>query len=198
MSVKRISEIKELYPALYEIGKHKNELPMELRSWVNILGLYVQLRYIDLLASSIGSLVAGGKYVGYFSATCDYPPGPSGAEAIIAPDFGDFSKWKIKKFNQQVWGKRFAHLVEPTAEIAWYLSIPDKENLMKTYGSKNDVEKYKIQLLPKLDNTVKQFQSTGEWIGLHNHKCMSCGKGVSWWTYFHCEPCQHCSGKVRE
>ena len=102
MSVKRISEVKELFPALYEIGKYKNELPMELRGWVNILGLHVQLRWMDLLTSSIESLVAGGKYVGYFSATCDYPFDDSEAEAIIAPSFGDFSRWKIKKFNQQV------------------------------------------------------------------------------------------------
>ncbi len=198
MSVKRISEVKELFPALYEIGNHKNMLPMELRGWVNVLDLYVQLRYVQLLTSSIESLVVGGKYIGYFSATCDYPLDRNGAETMIAPMFGDFSKWKIKKFNQQVWERRFAHLVEPTSEIAWYLSIPDKENPMRTYGSKNDVEKYKIQLLPKLDNAVKHFQSTGEWIGLHNHKCLSCGQGVSWWTYFHCEPCPYCSGKVRE
>ena len=198
MSVKRISKVEELLPALYEIGSNKNKLPTGLRGWVNILELYVQLRYVQLLTSSIESLVAGGKWIGYFAATCDYPPGRNGTKAMIAPMFEDFSNWKIKKFDQQVWEKRFAHLVEPTAEIAWYLSIPDKENPMLTYGSKSDIEKYSIQLLPKLENAVKQFQSTGEWVGLHNLKCMSCGKGVSWWTHFHFEPCPHCSGKVRE
>ena len=198
MSVKRISKIEELFPALYEIGKHKKPiwLPTELQGWVNVLGLYVQLRDMQTLTASIDSLVAGGKYIGYFSAICSYPLDET--ETMIAPDFGDFSKWKIKKFNQQVWERRFAHLVEPTSEIAWYLSVPDKENPMRTYGSKNDIEKYKIQLLPKLENAVKHFQLTGEWIGLHEHKCMSCGKNVSWWTYFHCEPCPYCSDKVRE
>ena len=197
--MKRISKAEELFPALYEIGSHKNMLPMELRGWVNVLELYVQLRHVELLTTSMDSLVAGGKYVGYFSATCDYPPDRNGyGKTLVATMVGDFTSCKIKKFDQQVWERRFAHLVEPTSEIAWYLSVPDKENPMRTYGSKSDVEKYKIQLLPKLDNAVKHFQSTGEWIGLHNHKCMSCGKNVSWWTYFHCEPCPHCSGKVRE
>lgn len=175
MSLKRISKVEELFPALYEIGSKKNMLPMELRGWVNILDLHVQLRNMDLLTSSIESLVAGGKYVGYFSATCDYPHS-SAAKAIIAPMFGDFSNWKIKKFDQQVWERRFAHLVEPMAEIAWYLFIPDKENPMRTYGSKNDIAKYKIQSLPKLENAVKHFQSRGEWVGLHNYRCMNCGQ----------------------
>jgi len=197
MSVRKISKPEELFPALYEIGNHKNMLPVELRGWMNVLELYVQLRYMDLLTSSIESLVAGGKYVGYFSATCDYPLDRSGDKAMVASVSGDFSKWKIKKFDQQVWEKRFAHLVEPTAEIAWYLSIPDKENPMRTYGSKDDIEKYKMQLLPKLENAVKHFGSTGEWVGLHENKCMSCGQSVSWFTYRFCEPCPHCSGEVR-
>ena len=48
MSVKRISKVEELFPALYEIGEKKNTLPMELRGWVNILDLYVKLRYKEL------------------------------------------------------------------------------------------------------------------------------------------------------
>ena len=197
MSVKRISNVDELLPALYFIGMHKNDLPTELRGWVNILDLYVQLRYVELLATSMDSLIAGGKHRGYFSATCDYPQDRNGyGKTFLATMAGDFTSWKIRKFDQQVWEKRFAHLVEPTAEIAWYLSIPDKENPMRTYGSKSDIEKYKIQLLPKLENAVNHFQSTGEWVGLHNHKCINCGKGVSWWIYFHSEPCPYCSGKV--
>ncbi len=196
--MKRISKVEELFPALYEIGSHKNVLPTELRGWVNILGLYVQLREMQTLTTSIESLVAGGKYIGYFSAICDYPLNHSGTETMVGTMFGDFSKWKIKKFDRQVWQRRFAHLVEPTSEIAWYLSVPDKEDPMRTYGSKSDIEKYKIQLLPSLENAVRRFRLTSDWIGLHNHKCMSCGEGISWWTYFHCEPCPRCSGKVRE
>lgn len=198
MSITIINKVEELFPTLYEIGMHKNELPMELRGWVNILELYVQLRETQLLTTSIESLVAGGKYIGYFSATCDYSFDDGGKDAFANTMLGDFSNWEIKKFNQQVWEKRFAHLVEPTAEIAWYLSIPDKDNPMRTYGDKNDSEKYKKLLLPKLDNAVRHFKATGEWIGLHNHNCMSCGKDVSWWAYVHCEPCPHCSGKLRE
>jgi len=150
------------------------------------------------LATSADNLVAGEKHIGYFSATCDYPPDRNGyGKSLVATTFGDFTSWKIRKFDRQVWEKRFAHLVEPTAEIAWYLCIPDKDNPMSTYGSKSDVEKYKVQLLPKLQNDAKHFQSTGEWVGLHNNKSMSCGKGVSWWTYFNFEPCPYCSSKVR-
>ena len=163
MTVKRISKVEELFPALYEIGSNKNMLPMELRGWVNVLDLYVQLRYVQLLTSSIESLVAGGKYIGYFSATCDYPPDRSGAtKTMIAPMFGDFSNWKIKKFDQQVWERRFAHLVEPTSEIARYLSYP-----YRTYDSKSDIEKFEAQSLPKFANAVKHFKSTGEWVSLH-------------------------------
>ena len=198
MSVKRISDVDELLPALYFIGTHKNELPAELRGWVNILDLHVQLRYVELLTTSSDNLLAGGKLRAYFSATCDYPQDRSGyGKTLIAPDFGDFTSWKIRKFDQQVWEKRFAHLVEPTAEIAWYLCVPDKQNPMRIYGDKSDIEKYKIQLLPRLEEAVQHFQSTGEWIGLHDHKCMSCGHAVNWWTYFDSEPCPHCFGKVR-
>lgn len=194
MSVKRISKVEELFPALYEIGTNKNRLPMELRGWVNVLDLYVQLRYKELLISSMESLVAGGKWIGYFAATCFYPAGTNGTKAMIAPMFGDFSNWEIKKFNQQVWEKRFAHLVEPTYEIARYLFIPDMENATRTY----EIEEYKIQWLPKLVNAVNHFKSTGKWVGLHNFKCLSCGKGVSFWTYLNSEPCPYCSGKVRD
>lgn len=195
MSVTRISKVEELLPALYDIGTNKNRLPMEVRGWVNVLDLYVQLRYTDLLTSSIESLVAGGKYIGYFSATCDYPPdNKEYAKTMIAPAFGDFSNWKIRKFDQQVWERRFAHLVEPTYEIARYLWVPDIENPFRTY----DIEEYKIQWLPKLVNAVDHFKASGEWVGLHNFKCLTCGKGISFWTYLNSEHCPYCSGKVRE
>lgn len=195
MSVRRISKVEELLPALYEIGTNKNELPMELRGWVNVLELYVQLRHTDLLASSIETLVAGGKYRRYFAATCDYPPDRKGyGETLVATMLGDFTSWKIRKFDQQVWERRFAHLVEPTYEIARYLCIPDVENAFRTY----DIEEYRIQWLPKLVNAADRFKASGEWIGLHNSKCLSCGKGVSFWTYLNSEHCPYCSGKVRE
>ncbi len=206
MLTRKISNIEELFPALYEIGEHKNWLPIELRGWVNVLGLYVQLRNIQTFTTTIESLVAGGKYIGYFSATCEYPIDSNMSEAMIdnlseimvAPMFGDFTHWKIKKFDQQVWERRFAHLVEPTSEIVWYIFLRDNNNLMKTSGSKNDIDKFKTQSLPKLVNAVEHFQSTGEWIGLYENKCMSCGKNVSWWPYSHFEPCPHCSGKIRD
>ncbi len=195
MSVRRISKAEELLPTLYEIGTNKNRLPMELRGWVNVLELYVQLQHTDLLTSSIESLVAGGKYRKYFSATCDYPPDRSGyGRTLVATMVGDFTSWKIRKFDQQVWERRFANLVEPTYEIARYLYIPDVENAFKIY----DVKEYTIRWLPKLVNTVNLFKETGEWVGLHDCKCLSCGKGISFWIFANSEHCPYCSGKVRD
>jgi len=194
-----ISNLEELLPALYDIGNDKNMLPVELRGWVNALGLYVQT-WLDYPGQDCReSLAAGGKYRKYLYATCYYDLSDGKhTDKMVAAGFGDFNHWNIKKFDREVWEKRFAHLVEPTREIAWYLSTPDKQNSLKAYGSKSDIEKFKKQSLPRLINAVNHFNSTGEWIGLHDHKCMSCGQSISWWTYFHCDPCPHCSGKVRE
>jgi hypothetical protein len=194
MSVTRISKAEELLPSLYEIGTNKNRLPTELRGWVNVLELYVQLQYRDLLTTSIESLAAGGKYRKYFAATCDYPADRVGyGRTLVATMGGDFTNWKIGKYDQQVWERRFAHLVVPTWEIARYLFTPDVENAFRTY----DVKEYTARWLPKLVNTVNRFNETGDWLGLYDVKCLTCGKDISFWTYVNSEDCPHCSGKVR-
>ena len=102
MSVKRVSKVDELLPALYFIGMHKNELPTELRGWVNILDLYVQLRYAELLATSMDSLVAGGKHRGYFSATCDYPQDRNGyGKTLAATMVGDFARSEERRVGKE-------------------------------------------------------------------------------------------------
>ena len=193
MSVRRVSKVEELLPALHEIGTNKNRLPSGLRGWVDVLELCVDLRYTDVLTSSVESLVAGGKYRKYFAATCDYPQDRNGySKTLVGTMFGDFTSWKIRKFDERVWERRFAHLVEPTYEIARYLHIPDVDNAFRTY----DIEEYRTQWLPKLADAVDHFKASGQWVGLHNFKCSSCGKGVSFWTYLNSEGCPHCSGKV--
>lgn len=140
MSLKMISNLEELLPALYDIGNDKNMLPVELRGWVNALGLYVQT-WLDYPGQDCReSLAAGGKYRKYLYATCYYDLSDGKhTDKMVAAGFGDFNHWNIKKFDREVWEKRFAHLVEPTREIAWYLSTPDKQNSLKAYGSKSDI-----------------------------------------------------------
>ena len=177
MLVSHVSSVGELFPALRHIGTNKNFLPTILRGWVNVLGLYVQTGLIGRREF----LAAGGKYKKYFYAICEYTLNGDKDSGIMASTMtGDFSHWEVKKFDQKVWEKRFAHLVEPTCEIVWYLS--------------NEKE----QSLPKLTDVANHFNSTGEWLGLYNNQCVSCGQSVSWWNYFCCKPCPHCGGKIRD
>ncbi len=177
MSVRKISSVDELFPALYHIGKNKNFLPTNLKGWVNVLGLYVQTG----LVRRWEYLAAGGKYKRYFYATCEFTlHGNEDSEIMASTITGDFSHWQLKGFDKKIWEERFAHLVEPTCEIVWYLD--DK----------------KEQSIPKLKKTVNHFKSTGEWISLYDNQCISCGRSVSWWNYFNCNPCPYCGDKIRD
>ncbi|MBA7562377.1 MAG: hypothetical protein GH159_01060 [Dehalococcoidia bacterium] len=192
MPVSKVSSVDELFPALRHIGTSKNFLPTKLRGWVNILGLYVQTG----LVGSREYLAAGGKYKRYFYAICEYTlNGDKDSEIMASTVTGDFSRWKVKRFDQTVWEKRFAHLVEPTCEIAWYLG----DRIHTDESGSVRVEKFEPeQSLPKLMDTVNRFNSTGEWLGLYHNQCASCGQSVSWWNYFCCKLCPHCGGKIRD
>lgn len=192
MLTSKVSSVDELFPALYHIGTNKNFLPMKLRGWVNVLGLYVQTG----LVGSREYLAAGGKYKKYFYAICEYTlNGDKASEIMAATITGDFSHWEIKKFDQKAWEKRFAHLVEPTCEIVWYLG----DRIHTDESGNIQVEKFEPEKsLPKLMDVVNRFNSTGEWLGLHDNKCASCGHSVSWWNHFCCKPCPHCGGKIRD
>ncbi len=199
MLVRGISGVNELFPVLYDIGSYRDMLPIELRGWTDALGLNVRLWLEYPGTDCLESLAAGGRYRKYFYATCYYDlSNEKNMEKMTASASGDFSHWEIQRFDKETWVKRFAHLVKPTREIVWYLSIPNKEDLMKTYGSKRDIENFKTESLPRLQNAVRHFNLTGEWCGLHDHKCMSCGQDIYWWTFFYYEPCPYCSNTVRE
>lgn len=181
MLVNKVSSVDELFIALDHIGMWKNHLPVKLRDWVNVLGLHVQRGLLFPGTDAQDYLSAGGKFRKYFYATCDYDLSDEKHTEIMASAItGDFNHWKVKKLDQEVWEKRFAHLVEPTCEIAFYLSDD------------------KGQSLPKLMDVVNHFKSTGEWLGLYDNKCISCGQSVLWWDYFCCKPCPHCEGKIRD
>ncbi|MFH1381545.1 MAG: hypothetical protein ABIH70_01480 [Chloroflexota bacterium] len=181
MLVGKISDVGELFPALHHIAENKNNLSMQVRGWVNILGLYVQSDLVFVGDEMQVYLAAGGKFRKYFYAVCHYAlDGDKDAEIMASTMMWDFSHWKVKKFNEEVWEKRFAHLVLPTCEIAWCLATE------KNYSPR------------KFMDVVNHFKSTGEWLGLYDNKCPSCGQNILWWDYFCCKPCPHCGQKIRE
>ena len=181
MLINKVSSVDELFPALHHINIYKEGLPSQQRGWVNVLGLYVQGGLLFPGEDAQEYLAAGGKFRKYFYATCDYDLNDEKHTEVMASSLlGDFSHWMVKKFDREVWEKRFAHLVEPTCEIVFYLSDE------------------KGQSLPKLTDVVNHFKSSGDWLGLYDNKCISCGQSVSWWKYFCCEPCPHCDGKIRD
>jgi len=173
------------------MGIWRKVLPPQLQECGDALGLYVRL------SDSQDNIYAGGKYRAYFDATYHFAPRRNQKDLLqeyaehlsdmmysaLRPDF---TLWKIERFDKNVWEKRFAHLVQPSQEVFFYL-----------LGARD--QRKANALLPKLENAVKHFISyKGDWIGLHEHKCISCGRDVSWWAYFHSEPCPHCSGKLRD
>jgi len=178
MNARKISEINELFPALYHIGSIREDLPEKLKDWVCILGLYVKYGSDIGFLTYSESLIAGEQNKDYFAASCKVSNSKSG-DAHILSIFGDFSKWEVKKYDVKEWEKRFAQLVEPTCEIAFFLQ--DEE----------------MTSLAKLKEVVNHFKLTGEWLGLYNEKCESCGKNVNWWSYYNVKPCEHCNGKIR-
>ena len=92
----------ELSSTLALIALYKSWLPSNLRGWVNILGLHVQERK----SGRWTRLQAGGSLRSYLD--------------VWREGDGD---WQVKKFDAETWERRFAHLVEPTYEIAEFLSL---------------------------------------------------------------------------
>ena len=187
MLIAKISNINDLYFALYEIGTKKKELPEQLRGWVNILGLYVQQGMLFPGGGVREYLMAGGKFIKCFSSVCDFTMDITKNSEIQASTLtGDFSHWKINKFDEVTWDRRFALLVTPTFEIAWYLS----RDLV--------VSKEKDKLLNKLSNVVRHFKTTGEWLGLHDSRCINCGKEIDWWFLLNRYPCPICGARPKD
>ncbi|MBA7505378.1 hypothetical protein ES706_04045 [subsurface metagenome] len=102
----KVTKASELVTVLESIGMLKNGLPFRLRGWVNSTGLYVRFRTIG----EWSRLQAGGKFRSYFDAMGRMP-------------FYDADDdWKIRRFDQETWQRRFAHLVYPTLEIVLFVS----------------------------------------------------------------------------
>jgi hypothetical protein len=179
--IEKLNAIDDLYIALYEIGTKKSELPIQLRGWINSLGLYVQHGFIFPGQGAREYLMAGGRFVKCFYATCEFTMQNEKDSEIKAATFThDFKYWRIQKFNKDKWDQRFANLAAPTVEIAWFLT-----RYLPTSREKN-------AMLQRLADTVAHFKITNEWLGLHDNKCTNCGKAITWWNYANQKPCPHC------
>lgn len=116
------------------IAMYKSMLPLNLRGWVNALGLYVQERE----GGQWTRLQAGGRLRSYLE--------------VWQEEEGD---WQVRKFDTDTWEHRFAHLVEPTYEIADFL----RERV--AYLGDLDIEGANA-----LNQALQHYKDTGVWLGL--------------------------------
>lgn len=127
-------KLDELLNILGLIALYKSTLPFNLRGWVNALGLYVQERK----AGRWTRLQAGGSLRSYID--------------VWREDDGD---WQVKKFDKETWERRFVHVVEPTYEIADFLS-----QRVLWFG---DLD---VEGAAALNQALQHYKDTGVWLGL--------------------------------
>lgn len=134
---RKVSDAGELLPILWQIAFFKDSLPFQLRGWLNLLGLCVQMRG--------GYLQAGGQFKAYFQA--------AGQSTSVDP--AQTNSWPILRFDQRTWNRRFAHLVWPTLDMGMYVF----QTVMATGGfTKRD-----IAIITRARN---DFKKTGRWPGV--------------------------------
>jgi tetratricopeptide (TPR) repeat protein len=126
--------LNELLSTIALIALYKSWLPFDLRGWVNALGLHVQERK----AGRWTRLQAGGSLRSYIDAWRE----------------GD-GDWQVKKFDEETWERRFAHLVGPTYEIADFLS-----QRVHWFG---DLD---AEGAAALNDALQHYHVTGVWSGL--------------------------------
>ena len=124
----------ELLSTVAFIALYKSWLPFNLRGWVNALGLHVQERK----AGQWTRLQAGGSLRSYLD--------------VWREGDGD---WQVRKFDAETWQRRFAHVVEPTYEIAEYLS--------QRVGWRGDLDAEGVAVL---NQALQRYRDTGVWSGL--------------------------------
>ncbi len=137
----------ELVNAVGMIGVFKSSLPVEARGWVNVLGLYVQVRqWFGGQSAEImySRYKAGGKYRCYLDFRHDLDFRDDGVEDI-----------RVLRFDEATWNRRFAHLVKPTYQIGEFLKGP--------HVGKPESMEAKIAVVRK---AIAEFRRTGEWIDL--------------------------------
>ena len=94
------NSVDELLDTLSLIALYKSLLPFRLRGWVSALGLHVQERK----AGRLTLLRAGGRFRSFLDAWLE-----------------NEGAMQVKKFDEATWERRFAHVVQPTIEIAEFL-----------------------------------------------------------------------------
>lgn len=127
-------DLDETLATISLVAMFKSWLPFNLRGWVNALGLHVQERK----SGQWTRLQAGGSLRSYIDAWRE----------------GD-GNWQVKKFDTETWRRRFAHLVEPTCEIASFL------NQRVQYFGRLDAEG-----AVALNDALQHYHATGMWSGL--------------------------------
>lgn len=126
--------LDDLLNTLSLVAMYKSMLPFNLRGWVNALGLHVQERK----AGRWTRLQAGGSLRSYID--------------VWREGDGD---WQVKKFDTETWERRFAHVVEPTCEIADFLS-----QRVHWFG---DLD---AEGAAALNQALQHYKDTGVWSGL--------------------------------
>jgi hypothetical protein len=185
--VPKVEDTELLLDKLGWVGTIKLNLPVITRSWLNELGLYVQLHYVG----GQGRLQAGGMHRSYFDAW-----GKEG-QAI--------GQWEVRNYDRKTWSRRFAHLVWPTYDLALYVGGPilwDTRIILPS-GDLGRLSELDDATFRKLDQSMKtlikqvvaHFNETQEWLGLLELYCQSCGRRLYVWET-HRRICPYCNAEL--
>ncbi len=185
--VPKVEDTELLLDLLGWAGTIKLNLPLVTRSWLNELGLYVQLHY----AGGQGRLQAGGIHRSYFDAW-----GREG-QAI--------TQWDVRSYNRKIWYERFSHLVWPTYDLALYVGgpvlgstriIPPSGDLARLSelddATFRELNRNMITLVKQV---VAHFNQTREWSGLMELYCQCCGRRLYVWET-HRNICPYCKSDL--
>lgn len=181
--VPKIEDPELLLDLLGWVGTIKLNLPLVTRSWLNELGLYVQLHY----AGGQGRLQAGGMHRSYFDAW-----GKEG-QAL--------TEWEVRSYDRKTWRKRFAQLVWPIYDLALYVGGPVLGNTRIILPSGelarlNELDDATFRELNRsmitlVKQVVAHFNKTQEWSGLLELYCQSCGRRLYVWETYR-KICPYC------
>jgi hypothetical protein len=185
--VPKVEDTELLLDLLGWVGTIKLNLPPVTCSWLNELGLYLQLHY----AGRQGRLQAGGMHRSYLDAW-----GKEG-QAL--------TEWVVRSYDKQIWNKRFAHLVWPTYDLALYVGGPVLGNtriILPSGGlaSLNELDDATFRELNRnmitlVKQVVAHFNKTREWSGLLELYCQGCGQRLYVWET-HRRVCPHCNSEL--
>jgi hypothetical protein len=185
--VPKVEDTELLLDLLGWVGTIKLNLPLVTRSWLNELGLYVQLHY----AGGQGRLQAGGLHRSYFDAW-----GKEG-QAL--------TEWEVRSYDRKTWREHFSHLVWPTYDLALYVGGPVLVNTRIILPSGdlarlNELDdatfrELKQSMITLIKQVVAHFNQTREWLGLLELYCQSCRRRLYVWET-HGRICPYCKSDL--